>query len=413
MEWSRTGILCLFALLTCQVAVGEESASVLVQQLGHPSFQVRVAAEQELLTRGMDGLRAAGLGAKSNDPEIRRRSQRLVSVLQKLAFIEQQERVRNDPWMAGEELAPAWEFYQSIASDSPAARNLYVKMIEQESELMTSVVLRPKEWTLDFERRCADLRTFVDRRISRDLNTASIMTLLFLALHPDNRMSPLSSGTVGSLISDTEFYSTVMRAPVDEREVYVAFLSQWVESSGHSSPASRLQLASKFQLKAGVAPALEILSNYKSVGLSRTQLQNAIGFLAVYGSIDVVPELEKLLDPERYQTPTLESDGSFSIPEPRPESLRSKSEQTAEAQQTLLVNDTALLAILRITKQDPSKYGFANMRIDNQQRAPIVNASFATDGARRLALSQWLAWRIEHARQLLPPPSDASEGIET
>ncbi|SFI48632.1 hypothetical protein SAMN05421753_109169 [Planctomicrobium piriforme] len=372
-----------------------------VLQLGHPSFHKRVAAEQALLEQGSQALRLAAAGTKSTDPEIRQRSQRLLGLLQKIAFIEQRERVRDDPWTVSDDLAPGWEAFQSLAGDTPEARDLYVRMIEQDPELMMAVTLRPKEWPREFERRCADLRTFVDRRSSRELDPASIATLLFLAVHPENKLSPLSAGTVATLISDSEFFNAVQKAPPREGAVFRSLLSQWVQNTGHSSAPTRLQLATKFQLAAGISAAREIISNRNAVGQSRTQLQNAISFLANYGGQEVVPDLEPLLDAERLRTRGLNSGEPVPVRRPAP---------VPTAQTDLLVNDVALLALVKVTRQDPQEYGFSSYRLDTDHRYTNNPPSFATDDDRRRALSKWHAWRTLHANELSQQLPDASEG---
>ncbi len=411
MNWHR---LLTVALLPVAGGIlsASESMSEIVLQLGHANFHKRVAAEQELLARGAEGLRLAAAGARSNDPEIRQRAQRLLNLLQKLAFVEQREQVKNDPWTVAPELAPGWEVYQSLVGDGLAARSLYVRMIEQEPELMMSVVLRPHEWSYDMERRCADLRTFFDRRYSQELNQASVATLLFLSVYPDAKLSPLSAGTVASLISEAEFYNTVQRAPEPEQAVYQALLSHWVQRSGHSSPASRLQLAGRFQLPAGVAPAREIVANRKSLGQSQAQLQHAIGFLGRYGALEDVPKLETLLDQDRLNALRLvpASEGEIVEPTKKTDPRRRLGKEDS-GQQDLIINDIALRALVVLTGQNPDDYGFPKQRGEPERRTISNAPGFTNDVSRSAALARWLSWRTEHANRLNSVPPDASEGI--
>jgi hypothetical protein len=309
--------------------------------------------------------------------------------------------VREDPWTADPELTPAWEVYQSLVGDSWEARDLYVRMIDEETELMMAVSLRPELWPLDYDRRCADLRTFVERRSNRDLDPAAIACLLFLAVHPDNKLSPLSASTIATLISDLEFFNAVEHAEDRESKVYRALLSHWVRMTGHSTAPTRLQLATKFHLSAGLSAAHEIIANRNAVGQSRTQLQNAVRFMASHGGPDVLPDLEQLLDLDslRNQWGPEKIDAS-AIQHPPSSTNRAD----------VLINDMALLAMIQITQQDPQSYGFVNSRLDDYRYG--TNApTFSSEEERQQALLKWQRWRATHQLDFQPRVWDASEGI--
>jgi hypothetical protein len=401
-----THFLTFAALFLTGLVHAGEPLPALVRQLGDPNFHRRIAAEQELLARGVNGLSLASAGMQADDPEIQQRSQRLLGVLHRIAFRDQRDRIRENPWTVGPELAPAWETYQSLVGDSLPARNLYVQMIEQEPELMLAVSLQPATWPLLFERRCADLRTFIDRRATRELENASVATLLFLSIHPDNRLSPLAAATVAALIGETEFHSAVQRTGFGESQVYRALLSHWVESTGHSSAPSRLQLAARFHLPAGIAAAREIISGRRSAGQSRTQLYNAIAFLARYGDRNVIPDLESLLvlDP---------LDLSRFGAEAEAKTTGDDDPDEATTPADLAISDLALLALLKVTRQDPQAYQLSDSPLDAEHRYSNRPSGFSTEGERRKALEKWVAWRNLNAPSLRPDPIEASEGIST
>jgi len=408
----QLGLITLLGLT--QTGSASEPLPGLIRKLGARNFHERIAAEKELIHQGADGLRLAGIGTQSSDPEIRQRSQRLLKQLQRLAFLEQRERIFADPWTAPAELAPGWEAFQSLVGDGPASRGLYVRMIEQEPDLMLAVVLKPDTWTYDLERRCADLRTFFDRRSVQDLNQASIVTLLFLSVYPGARPSPVSSGTVSSLISEAEFSNTILRATEEERAVYEALLSHWVQQNGQTSAASRLQLAIRFKLPAGIVPAREIVTKRKTLGQSRAQLQHAVGFLARYGDLSDVVDLEALLDQDRLLSLQLndatEAD-EFRKRIPRTESGRVETEKDEANPPDLVINDMALQALVILTQQNPDDYGFPPAKGDPERRSISNSPGFSSETDRRNALARWFSWRTEHANQLNPGSLDASEGV--
>lgn len=397
-SWSWFFLACLAACVLLEAGgqvASSEPVPKLILQLGDKDFERRVEAERELLNQGAAGLDLVVRGLQSSNPEIRQRSQRLLGLLQKMAFLEQRDRIREDPWTVGDDLAPAWEVYQSLVGDSWEARDLYVRMIEQETELMMSVAQQPESWPLEFDRRCADLRTFVDRRSNRELDPAAVGALLFLAMHPDNKLNPISGATIGSLLNDQEFGTVVQNAA--ERRVYRALLSHWVVMSGQSTAVTRLQLAIKFQLPAGVAAAREIIANRNAVGQSRTQLQSAIRFLALYGGRDAIEDLEALLENER--VPAL------------PVDLSRRRGGTPGGQADLQTSDVALLGLITITGQNPQDYRFSGPRMDAERRFGSSPEMLGSAEDRRFALDRWNAWRTYHLPKTLTQTPDASEGV--
>jgi len=375
----------------------------LVRQLGDPQFERRVAAEQEILHQGAAALEWIEAGLQSDDWEIRQRSLRLLKILREFSLINQLERVREDPWTVSEELAPAWEVFHSFTGDSEAARTLYVRMIEQEGELMLAVGLQPHHWMEHFERRCADLRIhLMDRRNSQDLHPMTVLTLLFLAEHPENKLNLASSQTITNLLVDPAFYNYVQNCPAEEAKVCRALLSEWVQRSGQITPPSRLELSTRYQLPAGAAAAREILANRHAVGASRTQLQNAIRFLTIYETQASLQDLEPLL-----------SLSDVTLPSMNPPRLSRRDADGTSPQNTTQetqASDLALLGLVQMTGQDPQSYGFANVRIDLDHRYNTNVPLITSEIDRHQALLRWSSWRAAHPMWFRSAPTDASEG---
>jgi len=376
----------------------------LIRQLGDPRFERRVAAEREILQQGPAALEWIEAGLHSNDGEIRQRSLRLSEILRKSSLAAQRERIRANPWILPPELAPGWEFFQSLAGDGPAARDIYVRMIEQEGELMLALALRPGQWTEDFDRRCADLRmSFLDRRGGvNELNPMTILTLLFLAEHPENKPSLLSAQTIVTLLVDTYFYTHVQRAPEGEAKVFQALISEWVLRSGHVTPQNRLELATRYQLPAGASAAREIIASRHAGRASRSQLQNAIRFITVYSPQTALRDLEPLLNLSEFQL--------ISLKDASKELLREKPAPETATAWDLQASDLALLGILQTTGQSPLFYGFADIRIDLDHRYNTNVPLMTSDQDRHRALVRWLKWRAAHSAWFRDPPRDAREG---
>lgn len=376
----------------------------LVRQLGDPNFARRIAAEQELLQQGTPALELIEAGLHSDDWEIRQRSLRLSEILRRSSLVLQLERVKKDPWTVPAQLAPAWEVYQSYAGDGEAARSLYVRMIEQEGELLLAVELRPDHWMEQFERRCADLRIhFMERRVSQDLHPLTVLAILFLAEHPDNKPNLTASQTVTNLLIDPVFYNFVQSCPEDEAKVCRTLLNEWVRRKGHATPSTRLELSSRYQLPAGVVAAREIISNRHAAGASRTQLQHAIRFIAVQEPLAALQDLEPLLNLKDIALAPMNSEQIMRQP--------AAGTEPGTPQETQ-ASDLALLGLVQLTRQDPQVYGFANVRIDQDHRYNTNVPLITSEKDRREALLRWYAWRTAHPLWFRSPSPDASEGRE-
>ena len=367
-----------------------EHADTLIQQLGHTEFSRRVAAERALLEQGTAGLESVQAGLKSEDPEVRRRCHRLASTLQRVAFHERKEAIADDPWAFDEHLAPCWDFFHRLVGDTPQARALYIRMVEAETELMMGVVQHPQSWPIQFERRCADLRTFSERPHGR-YDPAGTAALLLLSIHPDNQMGPWSSSTLTNMINDSAFTSSVERG--QDRAVLRALLSHWVASS-HSTPHMRLRIAERHDLEMGVAAAHEILQNRNGNGQSRSSLEGAIRFLTRHGGADVVDVLEELLEDE---TP---------LSKRRQYARKGDDHGSPRASVDLQVSDLALLGLIQLTEQDPAEYGFSNLRMEGRSQT----GSFSSEADRKAALRKWHIWRSREGRHGTDEQFDASEG---
>lgn len=399
---ARRRLLLVLTVLLCGGGVkASEPSHPLILQLGDAEFERRIAAERALMAHGVGGLTIIEAGTHSIDPEIRQRSIRLLELMRKTAFIQQRDRIRQDPWTVPAEMAPGWEAYQSFVGDSWDARDLYVRMIEAEGDLMLAVALRPKRWVEDFERRCADLRPFLDRRQQHEVNPISVLALLFLAEHPDHTLNMVSAQIISGLLSDPSFFMFIQNAPAGEAAVSRALLSEWVLHSNHGIASQRLDLAIKYQLPAGEVAAREIISNRHAAGASRAQLQNAIRFISIYEPASAVSVLEPLLSSSQIDL----------SPSPRESlTLDPPLRQTSPPSQEQQANDLALLGLLQITRQDPQLYGYANIRIDLEHRFNNNAPIFTAEGDRQQALLRWQSWRAAHPLYFTLPAGDASEG---
>lgn len=375
--------VCLWAGWFSPAEVVGNSPEMLVRRLGDASFASREMAEQQLLELGYQSYSAIMAGTQSNDPEIRYRSLRLMKRLQRLAFADNQHQLRRNPWLVPESLAPGWDVFHQMLGDGEESRELYVQILNSETDLM--LALTQPGWTLQFERRCADLQAFAHRRQSLELKPGSIAALLFLACHPDHQPSGSASSVVYMLTGDHQFRDAVENS--QSRGVLRDLLGLWIRRSENSSPMQRLSDAAAFDLDAALDVARESISERHRAQTSAIQLENSIFYLARHGGDSVIEELEELLEDAR--------------------ELRGGSRGS---ELDVQVRDAALAALLYVTQQNPQTYGFYELRPKTGYLYIGSSARFSSVADRERALAKWWAWRAQHLRAPVVDGLDASEG---
>lgn len=358
-------------------------AKRLVYQLGDQSFLLRSQAEQQLLNLGYGSYRAILEGAESTEPEIRFRAQRLLKLLQREAFANQKHQLRLNPWLVPEELAPGWEVFQQLLGDGLDARELYIQIINGETELILELT-RPN-WQLAFEKRCADLLAFSNQRRQVELPPGTIAALLFLACHPENQPSNSASSVIYMLLSDEQFRDAATRSR--SSDVLKALIGHWIRKSENSSSMRRLSDAAAFEIDAAMEIARDTIATRNRLNTASIHLENSIFYLAKHGGDSVIEELEELLNEK------LQLQGS-----PR------------ESEMDVQIRDVALAALLYVTNQDPIKYGFHGLRNKKGYLYIGSSAKFTSPQQREAAMQLWQDWRQENVRDPVPEGLDASYG---
>lgn len=105
----------------------DDPAAKLVEQLGATEFADREAAQKKLRELGVKANSALRAGLKSEDPEVRNRSAKLLSEIRKDAL---EAFVKGfDPAKEQQPDHPVWKHFVAIAGDSLASRELFARII--------------------------------------------------------------------------------------------------------------------------------------------------------------------------------------------------------------------------------------------------------------------------------------------
>ena len=107
----------------------------LVEQLGAPEFADREAAQKALRELGAKANPALRAGLKSENPEVRNRSAKILSEIRKDAL---EALVKGfDPAKAEQPDHPVWKHFVAIAGDSQASRELFARIIANKKWIQT------------------------------------------------------------------------------------------------------------------------------------------------------------------------------------------------------------------------------------------------------------------------------------
>src|SRR5262249_49854596 len=155
-----------------------------------------------------------------------------------------------------------------------------------------------------------------------------------------------------SLMNEPTFSRTVMDENSTDGPAMQALVSHWVDL-GHTQPQSRLQIAERFQLDAGVSAAKEIITNRNATVPSQASLERAIRFLSDHGGMGAIEDLESLLDDRTWSPAAIRE---------RAGDRQMNRGQARTLSINLQASDLALLGLLKLTEQNPRDYGFANLR---------------------------------------------------
>lgn len=374
----------------------------LIRRLDSENYDDRRVATQELRSYGEAIIPLLDELATDADGEARLRIERLI---QRLKWEDHEQGLArllshlDEP--APDGLA-GWVEYESLAGNSPAARQLFVEMSRTEPELMSALARQDPELRGAIELRLSHLR-HISRNSSPQTATPPSIAALLLVSHyagasdrdPDgfsDRGTSLgpSPFLLSQLLRQGRFGEAV-RAESETGEVLRRLVGAWVRDPRSAGAVERLQIGGHFSLPECVAPARELLSRRPE---DHRTLQASLLLLARHGTIEHVPELESWLDDETEIT---------AVSRVEPSTGRSR-------RVSIRVQDMALLAMILLTRQEPATYGFHEVKPHDSLGYTQSSAGFESDESRETAHRQWQKWRALNLDRALATPLEAAEG---
>jgi hypothetical protein len=338
-------------------------AALLVEQLGAEEFALRERATTRLIEMGLAAKNAVEAGRTHPDREIRYRCERIFQLVGELDF-----QRRLTAFMSGRSDGldlPAWRRFRSLYGDDGETRSLFVEMQKAESELLQAVESGPQGVARVAETRTIQLQQS-QRRDGETTSLGSVTALLFASVGDNVNLGLQTSYTLVNLCGQPSFVEG-MNDPAKSK-ILRKMLSQWIQRGEGAVAQQTMFLAMRYDMKEGLIPATRILRNAGEQPFIR---QTALMTVAKLGDASHAGLLESALE----------------------DATRISSHRIDNVQYETQLRDVALAAILFLKKQDPKKFGFERIQLNESNVFIFGTVGFENEDKRKQAFAKYQEFR--------------------
>lgn len=379
----------------------EQTIRRLVRQLGAEDYADRSAAAERLRRIGMSAAPFLDDDAIAFEPEVRLRAVRVLAAIRREDLQRRVSEFLKHPEQNGEHL-PAWPRFSQFAGDTPESRSLFARMLHAEPELMQLIAGSQRALQAEVDLRLTEFNFLAMHNGAQHPSVETVCALLFASLNGD--WTEFRSGADAAFANSTNsMFPSLLRQGKFSKQVQDeaasleqdpkapspvrSLLAGWVQTPTAGRAGERMQVGANFQLTQCVTPARELLAEHTE---DRRNLQQAMLLIARHGQPDCVPELESYLhDRTVFGASTINGHHS-----------------------ELRAQDTALLAVVKLTKQDPKEYGFKEVVEHEIYGYLQTSAKLESDAVRTAGMRRWDRWRTLKLQQMLTVPLDAIMGAD-
>jgi hypothetical protein len=363
-----------------------------IDELGNDAFTVRQAAATHLLTAGMPAREALLAIVDGPDPEKRAAARRLVAQIDQSEFHRRLEAFAADIEGKQKLTLPGWEQFQKLVGNDAAARALFVEMQQQEGALIASTLGAAQQAPSEIlESRLVKLVQWQqmggNRRSAPPLGSRA--TLLFLGSVPEVEVSDSAASLIEVLLQQQPFLEALRSDNREDatRRLAIAWLLN-CPSKSDEILRHRLSVISTANLPEGLPLALGVVSGdepYKRTSaLTRAMAALLIGQI---GGPEYIEKLEPLLADTANCT-------------------QFQQQAPGQPNATIQVRDVVLVALLQLTGQQPSDYGYATARKQTPKAYPLGTLSRQNDQQRVDSIAKWHQWRAAQKKAATTPDSN-------
>ena len=342
-----------------------KQAEALVAQLGHDRFSVRERATAQLIALGAPARDALERGISSVDREVRYRSRTVLAIIQDLDFQDRLGKFARDPDLDNDYDLPGWQRFRKSVGDDRSAKPLFVGMYRAEPKLMRGADDSAARVGKALDRRCLELKQSVQLLGIRH-STSSVAALLFLAGHENLSLNGPTNSTLYFFCQQSDVYAAVRVGP--SKRSYRQLLARWLSRPQNDLPRDAMMLGMQYEIHEVLPRARQTVRDPTARAYDR---QFAILAIAKFGDQADMELLESLLGNELICT-----------------EFRRQNAQIA-----VQIRDTALAALLHLTKQDFTKAAYPSLKLGGPYVFNLATLGFATDEQREAALANWSSAR--------------------
>ena len=374
----------------------EAEIAVLIERLSHDDYQVREPVAAKLVRIGIAARPLLLEALVSPDLEIRHRATRILTIIVEEDFQTRVTAFATDVDGKNKATLPGWSRFGERLAPDKYGRALFVEMHQSESDLLgvyDRVDGDAREVSHAFSSRCREIEEMLQTyptRMQSEISLGTVATLILIGSEQKVATTDKVSLFVTNLIRSSGAFVTGMRVN-SKQPLLRKMLGDWVAKSTMTNSASlilaNLRFAMVYDLKEGLAPAVQIVNQTAVVPGVRSLAALAIGKL---GSAKNLPDLEPLLEDT-----TLCSSGRIII--------NNKTKSVS-----VQLRDVALAVMVHLSGQQLSDYGYRSVTTRPDQLFLPSSLAFYDDEQRDAALAKWKAWSSRNRPD--PDPSANDEG---
>lgn len=266
-----------------------------------------------------------------------------------------------------------WARFRTMAGTEHPRRELFAAMYRAEGTLLEAVEKDPKTAGSQIVARARTLEEAF-RQFDQDYPPlAEVVVVLFVAADERVPLDGPAFTTICTALNGLRYKPKLtkeLQESVPGRALLIAFLRRPGDAAARTAA---FDLARTLEIKEAVKDAVAAAL---AKDLASTTRAAALMLLSKLGSKELIPHLEPLLD-DATQV------GSVVI---------------RRVRLTTQISDVALAALIQLSGQDESEYGFPYLEVvPGLKNLPSVNRlGFADPAGRQAALKKWKTWSAAH-----------------
>jgi len=347
-----------------------DRAGTLVRELASGEFAVREEASRQLIELGIAAHPALEAALSSPDAEVRIRARSILNTIVEADFQNRLEAFAADSDGTHAQSLPAWDDFSSHFGASRMSRQLFVEMQRTESEMLRALAKSPEAASEVINRRT---REILDGQRESLMQIGTLAALLYVGSAPDVKVEEDSCLHIFPYVVQSTYQRNKETSlwPIMLKKL----VGRWIAKD--TTPAmmnQNLILAATLELKPEtLAISARVLESEESPAGSR---QVAMLMLSRFGDKSHVVHLEPFLTDKSVC-------GTVQIERP-------------PHQVELQLRDIALAAMLYLTNQSLTDYGFESAVEYGPNVFQVGTLGFVDAATRDAALKKWGEWRAAH-----------------